>query len=318
MVRSLSVLKLLKTTSKSAWLALVLLLPAVGAAEKPPEYRGPFEAGTMAEPRNQEASGLAASRRTDGLLWTHNDSGGEPVLFALSPDGTLRGKVRVAGVENTDWEDLASCELDGQPMLVIADTGDNFAVRSHPVIHFVLEPAASSLAAQQELSLRPAWSVNFNYEDGARDCEAVAVDVKERAIYLLTKRDAVPRLYRLALKPAAITQPALARFIGTVPHLPQAANWKKILQAPAYAFYGWPTAMDFSTDGSLAVVLTYGETLLFPRAPGESWASALAREPVRLAVHGLPQAEAACFSRDGSEIFVASEKTPRLLRYLRR
>ncbi|MDB6114709.1 MAG: hypothetical protein JWQ62_1654 [Lacunisphaera sp.] len=76
--------------------------------------------------------------------------------------------------------------------------------------------------------------------------------------------------------------------------------------------------MDFSTDGTLAVVLTYGETLLFPRAPGESWVVALAREPVRLPVHGLPQAEAACFTRDGNEIFIASEKTPKLLHYLRR
>ena len=272
----------------------------------------------MAEPRNREASGLAASRRSDGLLWTHNDSGGEPVLFALNADGSLRGMVRVAGVENTDWEDLASCELDGQPLLVIADTGDNFSVRSHPVVHFVVEPEPASLTPNRELALRPAWSVNFIYEDGARDCEAMAVDVKERAIYLLTKRDAVPRLYRLALKPASLAQPAVARFAGTVPQLPQAANWKKILQAPNYAFYGWPTAMDFSPDGSLAAVLTYGETLLFPRAPGETWATALARAPVRLAVHGLPQAEAACFSRDGGEIFVASEKTPRLLRYVRR
>ncbi|MDB6114708.1 MAG: hypothetical protein JWQ62_1653 [Lacunisphaera sp.] len=238
MVRSLSVLKVLKTTSKSAWLALVLLLSTPAAAEKPPEYRGPFEAGTMAEPRNQEASGLAASQRTDGVLWTHNDSGGEPVLFALNIDGSSRGRVRLAGVENTDWEDLASCELDSQPLLIVADIGDNFAVRSHPVIHFVAEPDAASLTPQHELSIRPDWSLNFIYEDGARDCEAMAVDVKERAIYLLTKRDAVPRLYRLELKPAPISQPAVARLIGTVPHLPQAANWKKILQAPAYAFYG--------------------------------------------------------------------------------
>ena len=70
----------------------------------------------MAEPANGEASGLAASRRTDGLIWTHNDSGGEPVLFALGTDGALRGKVRLEGVTNEDWEDLASGEIDGQPM----------------------------------------------------------------------------------------------------------------------------------------------------------------------------------------------------------
>ena len=45
---------------------------------------------------------------------------------------------------------------------------------------------------------------------------------------------------------------------------------------------------------------------------------ALAREPVRLAAHDLPQAEAACFSPDGKRIFVASESSRKLLRYDRR
>ena len=30
-----------------------------------------------------ESSGLALSRRTPGLLWTHNDSGNEPFIFAV-------------------------------------------------------------------------------------------------------------------------------------------------------------------------------------------------------------------------------------------
>jgi hypothetical protein len=44
----------------------------------------------------------------------------------------------------------------------------------------------------------------------------------------------------------------------------------------------------------------------------------LEREPVRLAGHGLPQAEGACFSSDGQSIFVVSERQPTLIRYDRR
>jgi sugar lactone lactonase YvrE len=73
--------------------------------------------------------------------------------------------------------------------------------------------------------------------------------------------------------------------------------------------------MDFSADGSAAAVLTYGHVLLFPRKDGETWAAALAREPVRLPPHNLTQAEATCFSADGRAVYVASEKTRNLLRY---
>ena len=65
-------------------------------------------------------------------------------------------------------------------------------------------------------------------------------------------------------------------------------------------------------------MLVYQQPLLYPRAPGETWAAALAREPVKLTPPDLPQAEAACFSTDGHSISVASERTKVLLRYDRR
>jgi hypothetical protein len=73
--------------------------------------------------------------------------------------------------------------------------------------------------------------------------------------------------------------------------------------------------MGFSHDGTQALVLVYEQPLLFPRASGESWADALGRDPVKLAPHLLPQAEAVCFSMDDRTIFVGSEKTTQLLRY---
>jgi hypothetical protein len=65
-------------------------------------------------------------------------------------------------------------------------------------------------------------------------------------------------------------------------------------------------------------VVTYGDVAWFERRPGESWADALARDPVVLGAHLLPQAEAVCFSRDGAHIFVASEAVRALLRYDRK
>jgi hypothetical protein len=321
MVRLISALALLKTTPKSALAALLWLLPAlVGAAEATaaPAYADPVEAGQLAEPKNQETSGLAASHRTPGLLWTHNDSGGDPVLFALNANGSLRGKVRVEGVANFDWEEMATFELDGKAWLLAADMGDNYAMRRSCVLHVLAEPDATQLSTDGELVLKPEYSIHFIYEDGARDAEALAVDVKERAVYILSKRDETPRLYRLPLAAAPAAQPVAARFLGLLPHLPQPTALQRSIRLPTQGFLGWPTAMDFSHDGTLALVLIYEQPLLFPRAPGETWADALARTPIQLTPHQLPQAEAACFSPDDRAIFIGSEKTMQLLRYDRK
>lgn len=320
MVCVISALGSLKTTPKSARaalaaLALLLATSAPARAESPPVFAGPVEAGHLAEPRNEEASGLAASRRTPGLLWTHNDSGGEPVLFALGLDGSLRGKIRLEGVTNHDWEDIAAFELDGRAWLIIGDIGDNYATRRDCVLHVLAEPDAALLAPDRELTLRPDYSIHYLYEDGARDTEGLAVDARERTVYLLSKREETPRLYRLPLAPAPRQQPATARFAGPVPHLPQPSALQRAIRSPTQGFLGWPTALDFSDDGTLALVLVYHQPLLFARASGETWAQALAREPLRLTPPNLPQAEAACFTPDGRSIYLASERDPRLLRY---
>jgi hypothetical protein len=307
--------------SKSALaLGLALLGTGPGRAATPaaPDFAAPAVAAQLAEPRNQETSGLAVSHRTPGLVWTHHDSGGEPVLFALAADGSLRGRIRVEGAKNYDWEDLASFELDGRAWLLAADIGDNYAQRAGCVLHLLAEPEAAALAPDRELVLRPEYSIHFIYEDGARDAEALAVDVRERAVYVLSKREATPRLYRLPLRPAPADRPTAARFLGPVPHLPQPTGLQRTIQLPTQGFLGWPTAMDFSADGTLALVLVYAQPLLFPRAPGETWAEALARKPVPLTPHQLPQAEAACFTADARAVLVASERTMQLLRYDRR
>jgi hypothetical protein len=300
-------------------LGLGLLLAAAPghAAESP--FLGPQRAGTLTFPPSNETSGLAASRRNPGLFWLNDDSGNKPLLFAVSHDGTARGTLQIGGgVKNEDWEDLAAVELDGQAWLVIGDVGDNDAKRKSLRLHFVEEPTAERLAIAGMLAASPAATLKLRFEDGARDCESLAIDVRERALYLLTKRDAPPRLYRVALPSPLRSGDVVAHFVGPVPHLPQ----PNVLQAMRSGHLGQrraqPCAMDFAADGSAAVVLTYGDLLLFPRRDGESWADAFGREPVRLPAHDLPQAEAACFSPDGKQIYVASERSRLLLRYDRR
>ncbi|MFM8619053.1 MAG: hypothetical protein ACKOE8_10045 [Opitutaceae bacterium] len=296
-------------------LAVLALSISGWAAPAATKVAPPSVAGTLEAPPNDEASGLAASRRTPGLLWTHDDSGGQPEIYAVETGGRLRGVLRLEGIKAEDWEDLASAEFDGKAWLIVADTGDNYAKRGHTWIHLVAEPAADQLSPSRPVSERPAASLKVTYPDGPRDCESLAVDTRERALYLLSKRDPVPRLYRVDIPNPLRGATLTARFLGEVGRLPQPTAAQKLVRGYLGEHRAWPTAMDFSADGSAAVVLTYGHVLLFPRKEGESWAATLAREPVILPPHNLTQAEAICFSADGRGVYVASEKTRNLLRY---
>ena len=298
--------------------ALLLAFSAAAGPAAEPAFSAPVVAGQLAAPPQRETSGLAPSRRSPDLLWTHDDSGGAAALYAVSVTGALRGRLQISGEKPKDWEDLATADLDGRPWLVIGDIGDNDAKRKSASLLFVPEPDPAALAAAGELAARPAFTLKFTYDDGPRDCEALAVDPVERAVYLVSKRTAPARLYRLALPAPLAAATLVARFVGPVPHLANPALSPGFFGRLAGPRIAWPTALDFAPDRSAALVLTYGEPLLFHRAPDESWAAALARPPVRLAPHRFPQAEGACFSADGRAVFVASELVADLLRYDRR
>lgn len=280
------------------------------------------KAGFIASEKIAEASGLAASQRADGVLWTHNDSGGDPALYAIGEDGRHLGSVWLAGADNIDWEDMASFELGGRAYLLVADTGDNKGRRKNCSFYVIEEPDAAALSPQKELVVQVAWNVPVAYPDAPHDCEAVAVDPGAKGdgsdgrVYFLTKREKPGRLFSVALRPASSAR-QIAFELGKVGSIPQPAGARNLLPVPAGRFRGQPTGMDFSADGRMAVVLTYGDVLLYQRRAGESWFSALVREPLTLPPHKLGQAEAVCFSRDGKSIFVTEENNgATVLRYV--
>src|SRR2546422_11455931 len=62
--------------------------------------------GTFQSPRLIESSGVAVSHAYPGVLWTHNDSGDGPYLYATDLRGTDRGALLVPGAQAIDWEDI--------------------------------------------------------------------------------------------------------------------------------------------------------------------------------------------------------------------
>jgi hypothetical protein len=272
-------------------LALTLLLLAAGAG-------GAAGLADVANPDLDELSGLTVSRADPAVLWGHNDTGGGAVLYRFGHDGADLGALPVEGARANDWEDIAAFEHDGKPALLIADTGDNLAVRAESVLYAVGDPGR---AGRPEL----LWRLRFRFPDGTRDCEALAVDLARREILLVSKRDEPPRLYRLALPARAPERPLVAERIGEVP-LPAPTLAERVLRR----FGHMPTALDVSRDGATAVLVTPRRAYVYRRAPAAGWAEAFAAPVAVLELPPLPQVEAAAISADGRELVLGSEGRP--------
>jgi hypothetical protein len=152
-----------------------------------PQCAPSAELVTIAELR--EASGVAASRRTPGRLWAHNDSG-EPVLFALDTSGAVAGRVRVEGAAVEDWEAVAVGPCPAGSCLYIGDVGDNDADRERITIYRLAEPSGATGSTQVTDVFHGA------YPDGAHDAEALLIAPDGR-VHIVTKGETGPvALYR--------------------------------------------------------------------------------------------------------------------------
>jgi len=288
----------------------VLLLPILGsalplsAAPPSPSTPAPIISGVMADARLAETSGIAASRSQPDAFWVHNDSGHPAELHLMSSEGARLASVTVEGVQNIDWEDLAAFDLEGKRYLLVADTGDNGGLRRTLQLVVVEEPAVIT----DGMRLRPAWTVRFRWPDGARDCEAVAVDAPAGEVLLVSKKRVPPELFRVALRPDD-DRLQTARRVGRLRGIAQPSA-AELTQNPVYGRYrSQITAADLSPDGRTLAVLNYQAVYLYRREAGARWPAALAR-PTRLDFTWMPQAEAMGFSLDGRQLWVAGEQRP--------
>lgn len=286
-------------------LAIGLALPLAGSADDMQAV------GTIANRQLTEVSGIALSTRHGDLLWAVNDSGNAPQLFALGQDGSDRGTVRVVGAANRDWEDLAAFRIGEESYLLIADSGDNEARRAVSQLYIVAEPHADE-NGHYSGHVRVVARLPFRFEDGPRDCEAVAVDVAGGRVLLVVKRVRPAAVYELPLQLDA--QPRgvqTARRIGVVEALPRPTP-REMLEAPLGAWRHQATALDISADGTRAVIASYQNLYLFERRAEQGWGDALASSP-RILKLPLSQIESVAFVSD-RVIAVAEGRAATLLR----
>ncbi len=232
-----------------------------------------------------EGSGLAASRRTPGRFWSHNDSG-EPVLFALDGDGRVVGRLAVSGAAVEDWEAVAVGPCPSGSCIYVADIGDNDAERRHITIYRLNEPVEASGSA------KVADVFHATYPDGPHDAESLLVTPEGRLL-IVTKGDTGPvSLYRFPNELRSGATLALERVGG-------ARDQHE------------PAKHDRITDGAVSpdgqwIVLRSRDALTFYEAPdllAGNW-----REAGRVALGPLrePQGEGVTFASNES-VYLMSE-----------
>lgn len=240
--------------------------------------------GTIALAAIDEVSGVAASRLHDGVLYVHDDSGETARFFAIDRAGASRGVFTIEGGAAVDWEDMAAAPCgDGAPgCLILADTGDNGAVRERVSILRVREPAEIGDGVEAALA---AEAFSFTYPDGPHDVEAVAVHPATGVVTLVSK-DVPSIVYEL--RPPLVDGMVATR-IGDV-----------VLASSVPL----PTGADVDASGTRLAVRTYSDVLLFPIAAGASAADAIRGDGCGAPVAAELQGEAVAFLPEGGFVTI--------------
>jgi hypothetical protein len=222
--------------------------------------------GELSRPGLDESSGAASSVAQRGVVFTINDSGNEPLLYALDTTGTDRGAWRVRGARNVDWEaialgpcgapDTSGTDRVASSCVYIGDVGDNTAQRVTRTIYRVAEPTAESAGFTG--STRPAEQLVYRYSDGPRNVEAMYV-APDGGIYLIMKntprrsagRGQRARVYHLSPGAWEAPAPATAQLVDSLPIVPGSALGRQITDAAV------------SPDGRHVAVRTYSQVYIF-------------------------------------------------------
>jgi hypothetical protein len=228
-----------------------------------------------------EASGLALSRRTPGVLWSHNDSGAA-VVYALDAAGAAKGRVKVTGATVVDWEDVEVAPCPSGSCLYVADIGDNPGNRKQITVYRVPEPLPTDSATAA------AEAFHATYPDGAQDAEALLVTGKGE-LWVATKGVKGPA--------------ALYRFPGSF----QAGATVRLERVAGLGLGDKQRITDgaVSPDGPWSALRTHDEVLFYRTS---ELGSGKLTEALRADVSGLkePQGEGLAIATDGT-VYLASE-----------
>jgi hypothetical protein len=241
-----------------------------------------------------ELSGLAANQQHRGIYWAHNDSGNAFALYAMRDDGAVVATFPLRGAKRTDPEDVGvgPCgPTDRRTCIYIADTGDNLRTRPEVQLVRVVEPTTVRTRALA------AEAIPFTYPDGAHDAEAVLVDPRTGAVYVVTKSIvSLGDLYRVDVEKPPPRRAVHVASLHT-----------------GGAFDALVTAGSVHPSGTRVLLRTYGSVWEYRRPDARTIADVLRSEPRSVPTARQVLGEAAAYAADGRRYVLGGEGVGRTL-----
>ena len=181
----------------------------------------------------------------NGRLWTHNDSGGKPILYALDTTTfEVVQRITLAHVKNKDWEDVCT---DGKTVYV-GNFGNNRGNRKDLSIYvfpIASIPAEGNATIEVDsITFRFADQTNFKKRNRAHDFDCEAFFASDDCLYLFAKgwETGTTRLYRLPKAPGDYVAEVVNGFNSQ----------------------GLVTGADYDRENHILVIVGYVKTLLKP------------------------------------------------------
>jgi len=232
----------------------------------------------------------------NGRLWTHNDSGGKTILYAIDTTTfEIVQRITLAHAKNKDWEDVCT---DGVSVFV-GDFGNNKGNRKNlriytfPLSSIPEEGDATIMVDTIRFSFGD--QTDFNHHVHAHDFDCEAMFASDSCLYLFSKGWATgtTRLYRLPKTP------------GT--HVAEVVN--------GFDSQGLITGADYDREKRLLVVVGYVKSLWKPFMylifDFEEDGVRLSHRRFEMPQWTGAQTEGVCFFNDG-RCFVSAETSPSL------
>jgi hypothetical protein len=246
-----------------------------------------------------ENSAAAMSSASGGVLFSINDSGHRPELFAIDTTGADRGVWDVARASNRDWEALALGPCGKERCVYIGDVGDNDARYVSRRIYRVREPEPRDSAFRGTLE---AERLEFRYPDGPNDVEAMYIAQNGDA-FLITKRPVRERgnlrrarVYRVAAAAWSNHKLNSAELVDSLSIVPGSTPLRTISDAA------------LSPDGKHLAVLTYAEVYVYATDASSGRVNAgIAPAVCDIVPLGQPQGEGLTWANNEGRLVFTSE-----------
>lgn len=265
-----------------------------------PDYDEPKITGRIKSDDIDESSGIAASRCTDDVFWTHNDSGDKAILYAINSKGDSLGAYKIPNADNDDWEDIAAFRAEtGECFLFIADIGNNELDRNKLQIYKLKEPRIDE-SHKKSSKKSPFITVDaevfeFSYPKAAQNAETLMIHPVSGDVYIISK----------SIKgPAGVFKIAAGQMNGKGIKPEKIAD----LAVPAVP-NGFFTGGDISPDGKRLVICDYFSAyeLVLPD-DAENFDDIWKVMPEVVLIGERNQGEAIAYAADGKSLYATSEK----------